>query len=87
MLAWFEVSRFQSRAAALAAPFEGFGQTGESLKIAVHTVHLSRDIKSREHDEPRPCAFMALASQHVLIGSWEELANCVSDVALMHQII
>lgn len=46
--------RLLSRATAFAAPDDGFGRTGESLKIAVHTVHLPRDIKSQEHDESRP---------------------------------
>lgn len=45
--------RLPSRATAFAAPADGFGRTGESLKIAVHTVHLL-DIKSQEHDESRP---------------------------------
>lgn len=46
--------RLPSRATALPDPADGFGRTGESLKIAVHTVHLPRDIKSQEQDEPRP---------------------------------
>lgn len=46
-----EIARFEVEASEQS---DGLGRTGESLKIAVHAVHLPGDIKSREHDESRP---------------------------------